>query len=102
TKPPGPGSATDSAARPRNHILRVQLFVPYFQRKFVEIVDFCPFAKRTPLPCLEPRAMVEKLPESNGEDEISQNGVLYACQEQRSRLLVGHGKQKAAKGAEHD
>src|SRR5215467_6846986 len=24
TKPPGPGSATDSAARPRNHLLRVQ------------------------------------------------------------------------------
>ena len=46
--------------------------------------------------------MVEKLSDSNGEDEISKNGVLYACQEQRSRLLVGHGKQKAANGAEHD
>ena len=52
--------------------------------------------------CVEASAMVEKLPQADGEDEIPENGVLYACQDQRSRLLVGQGKQKAAKGAERN
>src|SRR5215831_7921992 len=65
-------------------------------------IDVSKHPRGTRLSRLEPRAMVEKLPQSNGENEIPKDGVLYASQEQGSRLLVGHGKQKAAKGAEHN
>jgi hypothetical protein len=46
--------------------------------------------------------VVEELSQSYGEDEIAEDGVLDASQDQRSGLLVGERKEKSANRAEGD
>lgn len=44
--------------------------------------------------------MVEELAEADGEDEVAEEGVINAGQEERARMLVGQGKQESADDAE--